>query len=191
MPLCSVEEKSSKIFVSLIYVLKHFKSKHQPLNPSPSLPIIPTVTRRSFLGFDWHTKNAERAAWRKWRSERTVAHKAFLELLSEPNNQVPLSLKFDEKIYRQYCEDNNLSLCDALSSLPGLKLSVTVKPYYYEIEHLNPRTPPPLPSPQTLLTSSSPIGQYRSRDHDTGLWLAQTLLTSWGRHWPWTEIVAK
>ena len=93
------------------------------------------------------------------QTERTNGHTlAFLELLSEPNNQVSLSLKFDEKIYRQYCEDNNLSLCDALSSLPGLKLSVTVKPYYYEIEHLNPRTPPPLLVPQTLLTSSSPIG---------------------------------
>ena len=153
MPLCSVEEKSSKIFVSLIYVLKHFKSKHQPLNPSPSLPIIPIVTRRSTLGFDWHTKTAWESSMKKMkirarnkvRNERTVAHKAFLELLSEPNNQLSLSLKFDEKIYRQYCEDNNLSLCDALSSLPGLKLSVTVKPYYYEIEHLNPRTPPPLP----------------------------------------------
>ena len=40
-------------------------------------------------------------------------------------------------------ENNNPSLCDALSSLPGLKLSVTVKPYYYEIEHLNPDAPLP------------------------------------------------
>ena len=46
--------------------------------------------------------------------------------------------------------NNNPSLCDALSSLLGLKLSVTVKPYYYEIEHLNPDAPL-LPSPAPKL----------------------------------------
>ena len=97
MPLCSAKEKSSKIFVSLIYVLKHFKSKHQPLKPS----------------------------------------------LRRLKNESPCKSLIRE--FSGNIEDNNPCLCDALSSLPGLKLSVTVKPYYYEIEHLNPDTAPSLP----------------------------------------------
>ena len=93
MPLCSAKEKSSKIFVSLIYVLKHFKSKHQPLKPS----------------------------------------------LRRLKNESPCKSLIRE--FSGNIEDNNPCLCDALSSLPGLKLSVTVKPYYYEIEHLNPASP--------------------------------------------------
>ena len=93
MPLCSAKEKSSKIFVSLIYVLKHFKSKHQPLKPS----------------------------------------------LRRLKNESPCKSLIRE--FSGNIEDNNPCLCDALSSLLGLKLSVTVKPYYYEIEHLNPASP--------------------------------------------------
>lgn len=69
-------------------------------------------------------------------------------------------------------ENNNPSLCDALSSLPGLKLSVTVKPYYYEIEHLNPDAPPSPPQPPNFTNKLGPgptlTGDWNSRNFFLG-----------------------